>query len=576
MPSIYSIMDISRWALQATTRQLDTVSHNVANVNTEGYSRQEVILSTANPEYASEGWYGHGVRVSSVIQHVDALLADGITEKITDVGYYNARLAQLQRLESLANESSDSGLGNDITAFFSAWQDLANNPQSTAVREVLNETANNLVSRLHDIMNDLNDVQRDMNSYLESGVNQVNDLCLRIADLNAKIVSAEAGGNTANDMRDQRQVLINELSEYLPLQWFEDSKGSVTVIAGAGKTLVQDDVPSDASELPLDFVEVAGYDDPQVVWRGLDQPMDAEEVGGGKIGAWLEVRDEDIPDMMSFMDDLAASIIVEVNKIHSQGAGLEKFSDVTGAYEVNNSTTAFNNANNTLPFANIIQDGTLDIWVYDSGGRGKYTINVSESDTLADLAANINAALAGSGVTALVVDDTSLRLSSAAGAEFAFGGDTSNVLAALGINTYFDGFGASSMELNADIAADSRLIAAGRLLDDGEHAVGDNSNALDIADLKDADTMSGSTETFNEALISWASQLGSDVAAASDNLSFSQTTYNQLMTLRDDTSAVSLDEEMIMMIRFQRAYQMAAKMISVADQLMLSILETKR
>lgn len=576
MPSIFSIMDISRWSLHASSRQLDTVSHNTANVNTEGYSRQEVILATRNPEYTAEGWYGRGVQTVSVIQHVDQMLFQRITEKISDQNLHDARLSQLRRLEAMANEASESALGQDITAFFNAWQDLANNPQSTAVREVLNETAGNLVSRLHDIMRDLSMVERDLDGYIGNAVGEVNQICLRIAELNAKIVAAEVSGDTANDYRDERQRLVNELSEYMPIQWFEDAKGSVTIIAGTGKTLVQDDVPQDASQVPLGFEEVSGYEHNQLVWRTLGMPMDYNEVDGGKIGAWLTVRDQDIPEMQAFMDDLARTIVAEVNLLHTQGAGLEKFSDVTGTYESLNATTAFNDPNNTLPFADLVQNGTVDIWLYQGGTRTKYTVSVSEGDTLTDVMNNINALTAADGLTASIVDGNKLRLTADAGTEFAFANDNANLLAALGINTYFDGYSANNIEVNADIVADSGLIAAGRLLADGEHAVGDNSNALDLADLKDADTMTGGTETFNEALISWASQLGSEVAATDDNLNFAEMTYNQLQALRDDVSAVSLDEEMVLMIKFQRAYQMAAKMISVADQLLLTVLETKR
>lgn len=576
MPNIYSIMDISRWALQASARQLNTVSHNVANVNTEGYSRQEVVLATRHPEYTSEGWYGTGVNTVGVIQHVDRFLFQRITDKLSDQSFYGSRLSQLQRLEALANEASESALGADITAFFNAWQDLSNNPQSTAVREVLNETANNLVGRLHDITHDLYTVQRDMNGYLGTAVNEVNQLSLRIAELNSKIVAGEVAGNSANDFRDERQNLVNKMAEYMDIDWFEDAKGSITIIAGTGKTLVQDDVPKDMTEAPLSYSEVPGEAFNQVVWRALDTPMDADEVGAGKIGAWLTVRDQDIPAMQDFMDSLARTIIGEVNLLHAQGTGLTKLSDVTGSYEVSNANTALGDPNNTLPFGDMVQNGSLDIWLYQGGARSQYTLNVSTGDSLQDVVDNINALCAADGLTASIVDGNRLQLTSATGVEFAFGNDSSNLMAALGVNTYFDGFSASGIEVNQSILDDSRLIAAGRLLADGEHAVGDNSNALDLADLKDANTMTGGTETLNEALISWAAVLGSKVSSTYDNLNFAEMTQNQLQGLRDEVSAVSLDEEMVRMIKFQRTYQMAAKMITTADQLLLTILEIKR
>ena len=175
-----------------------------------------------------------------------------------------------------------------------------------------------------------------------------------------------------------------------------------------------------------------------------------------------------------------------------------------------------------------------------------------------------------------ITSDNTLTLTADSGLEFAFANDTSNILAALGINTFFDGDSAATIELNANITSDVNNIAAGRILEDGEHALGDNQNALDLADLKDADTMNGGSETFNESVVTWSSELGTKVSSDSDNLNFAQTATDQLFDQRDSVSAVNLDEEMVKMIKFQRAYQMASKVISVADSLLTSLLEVKR
>lgn len=156
------------------------------------------------------------------------------------------------------------------------------------------------------------------------------------------------------------------------------------------------------------------------------------------------------------------------------------------------------------------------------------------------------------------------------------GGDDSNILAALGINTFFDGSTATSICVNQTITDSVRFIAAGRLLADGEHALGDNTNALAIADLKDTETMGGGNETFNEAVTYWASDLGTLISSTENNLNFYETATAQLKDMRDNVSAVNLDEEMIKMIQFQRSYQMAARLISVADTLLTTLLETKR
>lgn len=593
MPSIYSMLDISRWAVNAATRQLNVVSHNVANANTEGYSRQEAVQGTRTPEDTGQGYYGRGVKILSVIQHVDKLILARMTDKISSEQYNDSRLAQLKRLEALSNEATDSGLGKLLTDFFKAWQDVANSPESTAVRRVLAQTSQNLVDRFHTMMRDLEQVRRDLDTYLAEAVEEVNSACRRIAELNRQIVADEAGGKSANDLRDERQRQIEKLAEYLDIQWFEVGDGSVTVFTGSGNTLVQDDFPRSGDDV-LAFQQVSGYSQRQVIWRGSDVVLGPDQITGGKIGAWLKVRGGclptsstatdtgDIPQTQSFLNDLAETIIWEVNKLHSQGVGLTKFTRVTGTYASPDATTDFNDSSNTLPFADKIQSGSFELWVYESGTRRKYTITVNASDDLQTLVNRINDTINPSlnaninPVATLTDNNTKLMLYASGGIEFAFRNDTSNVLAALGINTFFTGNTATGIGLNDTITGDVRYITAGRLTSDGEHALGDNSNALELADLKDTDTMDNDSQTFNEAVISWASSLGTDISTTDSSLSFAQTTLNELKNLRDSVSAVNLDEEMVKMIRYQRAYQMAAKMISVADSLLATLLETKR
>jgi flagellar hook-associated protein 1 FlgK len=593
MPSIYSMMDISRWGLISSTRQLDAVSHNVANVNNPDYSRQEVLQGTRTPERAHEGFYGTGVKLLDVIQHVDKLLFERISDKGSEEQYQDARLTQLKRLEALSNEAGEAGLGYEVTAFFNAWQDVANNPESSAVRQVLRETANNLVNRLQTLMTDLAQVKRDLDIYLSGAVKDVNATCRRIAELNHQIAADEATGKTANDLRDERMAQINHLSELIGTNWFETGDGTITIQTGTGKTLVQSDYPRDTDPDPLFFGQVAGYNDHQLVWRDLNVVMDADEINSGRIGAWLKVRGGnlpssstatdtgDIPQMTAFLNDLANTIIVEVNKLHTQGAGLDRLTDVTGTYESPSASATFNDSTNTLPYASIVQDGQLEIWAFENGTRRGYTIDVYANDSLTSLMNRINNTInptlnPASNPVATIVDNKYLRINTAGGIDFAFARDTSNVLAALGINTFFKGSTASSISLTDTVQNNVRNIAAGRLLADGEHATGDKSNALDLADLKDANAMTTGTETFNESVISWAADLGTQIAAANDSLRFNETALAELKTMRDNVSAVNLDEEMIKMIRFQRSYQMAAKMINVADTLMATLLETKR
>jgi flagellar hook-associated protein 1 FlgK len=285
--------------------------------------------------------------------------------------------------------------------------------------------------------------------------------------------------------------------------------------------------------------------------------------------------------MESVRNELAETIIWEVNKLHSQGAGLDRFTTVTGAYQSSDATTTFNDSGNELDYGDQVVDGSFEIWAFENGTRRGYTIDAYKTDSLTTLVNRINNTLNPSldptaNPVATVVDGDRLRIYASGGVEFAFANDTSNVLAALGVNTFFQGATATGIELGDTVKSSVRTIAAGRLTALGEHAAGDNSNALELADLKDSDVMGSADETFNESVISWAADLGTQIASSEDSLRFAETATAELQELRDTVSAVNLDEEMVKLIQYQRSYQMAAKMVSVADTLMATLLETKR
>jgi flagellar hook-associated protein 1 FlgK len=572
MPSIYTIMDISRWALQASSAQLNVVSHNVANVNTDGYSRQEAIQTTRIPEDTPQGYYGRGTALNSVVQKVDKLILERISDKTSSQSYCETRLSQLSRLEALSNEAGEQGIGGLITSFFNAWQEVANDPDTSAIRQNLKDTAESLADRLNGLMEDLTSIEKDLDTYIAGAVQEANTACRRIAELNDQIIQAEALGQTANDLRDERMRQINDLAGIIDINWFEDGNGSIQIQTGTGKTLVQNAYPANEDADPLVFGPVEGYGDAQLSWNGL--VMDSNEVTGGNIGAWLQVRQEDIPEMKAFMNDLSNTLIWEVNSLHSQGSSLDLFTSVTGTYTVNDTAISFNSASNTdLAYADKITAGSFELWVYEAGTRSSHTIQVAASDTMQDIVNKINAVEPG---MASITTDRNLQLTGGTGQTFGFANDSSNLLAAVGINTFFNGSSATSIALNSTISSDVRNIAAGRLAEDGEHAEGDNSNALDMADLKDADTMTGQTETFNESIISWSAELGTQVSTIYSSLEFAEVALDELKTQRDSVSGVSLDEELVKMIQYQRSYQMSAKLISTADALLAALMEAKR
>jgi flagellar hook-associated protein 1 FlgK len=299
---------------------------------------------------------------------------------------------------------------------------------------------------------------------------------------------------------------------------------------------------------------------------------------------------------------LAKSVIFEVNRIHCQGVGSSVFQAgdaLTGTYQT--ATTL-----EDLTFGEEIDfSGSFKLWIGDANGENLQEVEIELSyvngaigpidgtSSLAELVASINDQIttkAGlTGVTASVSED-SLRLTADATHTFAFSEDSSDILAALGLNTFFEGGGASSMAVNSVLESRSELIAAGRIdPTTGEYAAGDNSNALALVDLQyegvtikrwtyargSAATSQDVSDTMESYLHYLVGSVGIESQSIQRSREFNELVVEQLQETRDNISAVSLDEEMINLMKYQHAYSAAAKLITTADEMLQTLLETK-
>jgi len=365
--------------------------------------------------------------------------------------------------------------------FWNAWHDLSNNPSGDSERSALYERGALLSQTFSDISGDIDQVHRELNLSLDAGVGSINEITGKIADLNEQIVAMSVTGD-ANDLMDQRQHLVNQLSEYLDAKYYVNDDNSMTVTTGKGYGLV---IGTDSYSL--------SFDGNNVQWEssGGSTRDITDTITGGKMGGWLDMRDTIIPEYNDKLNQLAHSIISEVNDIHTQGVGLERMSDVTGTYRATDPTQNLWDQNSGLAFSDSVDStGTFDIWVYDSNGSavgaGPVTIDVDAAggNTLNGLSGTID----GIGnLHAEVTPNGALRVYADAGYSFAFANDSSGVLAALGINTFFTGSNATNMKMNSKLEANKNLIAAGRVGTAGEIAAGDNSNAIDMASLQYSD-----------------------------------------------------------------------------------------
>jgi len=577
MSGIGLVLNIAKNALITQQYAMDVVSHNIANVSTEGYSRQTATIQSMTPAPYGGFVFGRGTTLESITRQVDAFVENRLRERSSDLAASTEMETYLKVVESVFDENSGRSINSLLYSFWNAWHDLSNNPSGSAERTILYESGSLLSQAFQDIRNDLDSFDLELNLSLEAATGEVNQLTAQIAELNGQIMNMEIDGN-ANDLRDQRDNLVQKLASFLEINTFSDSQGCITVTTGRGYTLVNKTSTYDLS-----------FEGGEVKWESsVGQIPVTDSVQSGKMGGWLEMRDEILPKYKNELDELAGTLIWEVNNVHSQGVGLTGSDDLTGTYETADAGEELMTADSGLDFYDKISAGSFTVWVYDSNGDPDHsgTINVTATTTLNDVIADIGASGTGiANITATAVDGK-LRLEADSGYSFGFADDTSGVLAALGLNTFFDGSDSLSMDMNETLASNQDLIAAGRADGSGQTAAGDNTNALALAALRDDDGIAlerydydgnttASTDTFQGYYAYLVGSVGIKSASVQREQEYAEIVVNQLTEQRNDFSAVSLDEEMTNLIKFQQAYSAAARLISTADEMFQTLLETR-
>jgi flagellar hook-associated protein 1 FlgK len=580
-------------ALLTQRLAIDVVSHNIANVNTEGYTRQVPCMETNDPAPFGGVVLGRGVSVDTILQITNSFIETRLQQGKTDLAAMQEKEIFLGVLEGIFNESSGTGLSAQLADFWNSWHDLSNNPSGLAERSVVFERGALLSQTFRDLSEDLSRLTQEINGSIDGAVSEINDILQKIADLNPQIVSLKAKGN-ANDLLDKRNALLGQLSEFMDIRYYEKEDGNITVTTGNGYTLV-----SGPEVYSLSF------DGNRVRWEssGATQADITDSFKGGKLGGWLDLRDAILPQYQAELDEMAKTIVWEINRIHSMGAGIVRSSAVTGTESAADPAASL--ASSSLAYGGRIDDAnkTFKIWLYDAAGQpydsdgattglqgNPIVITVTPGMSLNGLRDAINAT---SGLQASINSNGQLTISIDNGVipsgTFAFSDDESSVLAALGINTFFKGSQARDMDMNPEVKANKSLIAAARVDATGQISAGDNSNALELADLQyqsvpmnrytiereGPQTVQAVQETIDNYLHSFSGSLGILSQSILRSKEFNEVMVQNFAQTRDNISAVSLDEEMTNLMKYQQAYAAAAKIIGTVDQMFNTLIETR-
>lgn len=333
MAGISHVLSIAKEALLTHQLSIQVASHNIANVDTPGYTRQALQLETQNATPISAGMLGGGVKGSNILRNYDQFMVQRLASQESTLGNLEAQQQSMRLVETVFNEAPGLAINDLMNQFWSSWQDLADNPEISATRQSVVQSSQLIIDQLHTMSGEMAQAKFDIGVSLDTAIGDVNSIVSQIANLNVQI----SGAGQANDMRDKRDTLVQDLSKLLNVSFFENKNGAYTVIMADGHTLVESNqswqVDWENNELIWVNKDTTGAETRRAIGGGAEL--------GGKIGGWLEVRgnlvEGDPDNFLGRLDAFANSLIREINQQHSQGVGLTLFGDtLTGAEQAKN------------------------------------------------------------------------------------------------------------------------------------------------------------------------------------------------------------------------------------------------
>ena len=304
---------------------MDTTAHNIANAHTEGFSRQSIDLEQREPVRKLGLLIGNGVRVNSIRRAYDGFVDRQLNKVKSSFGQSQARQESISEVEGIFSPELSTTISQELDGFFSALQTLSNFPEELTARTSVRERGRSLATAFNRIDYELNRVRNNLNEKIEVQTSQVNTLVENIAKLNAKINGTESDADSpANDLHDQRDRLVRELSDLISLNYYNDEYGMVTVrgpndvLLVEGPRFAEFRVASDADNDALFAV--------QAVEPGTTHFRDiTSAIVGGRMGGTLEVRDQTVGQLLKQNNAMAWRFIQEFNGVHRDGYGLGDF-----------------------------------------------------------------------------------------------------------------------------------------------------------------------------------------------------------------------------------------------------------
>ncbi|NOY43030.1 MAG: flagellar hook-associated protein FlgK [Planctomycetes bacterium] len=569
--SIFGSIQMAGNTLQAMQIGLQVVGNNIANANTPGFVRERAVFTTAPVQRIGNLTLGLGVEIDGIVQIIDKSLENRLRDAGGDRASAEVQEKAYQDIQTALGELTEFDISTAITDFVNSLDQVAQNPEDIDIRNLAIGNGVRLAERISSLDRRVTTVYRDFSDRVENVADEINTLSEQIRQLNLKVVTAEGGGGgrgEAGGLRSQRSEALKQLAQIADITINEQETGSVNVSLNGAILIFE----GTRQEVEAVSTTDNGLKTTTVRFVENGSPL---SVGGGELQGLYEARDTIAGGFLDGLDEFASTLAFEFNKIYSLGQGIEGFSEVTGTARVSDPNAVLNNAG--LDFTPV--NGSFNLLVKNSatgvaGTTETYTISVDlngldgNDTTLASLASALDAV---DGISSEVSIDNELVIrSDSQDIEFSFeleaGSKDSNVLAALGINTFFTGSSARTLGVNEVLTADRQGGAkfAASLSGIGE-GVG---NANRLTGFYDESIEGLGDKTIRGAydqLVNQTTQGATIATAVADGLRVFEGT---LQASVQAVSGVNIDEEAIDMLQLQRIYQASARYIQTLSELL--------
>ena len=628
-------LDIAVTGLRAFQTALATTSNNIANSTTPGYSRQEVDFTTLQPQGFGYGFVGTGTRVSNIQRIESEFLIEQLRNASTEAGRLDALSNLASRVDNLLADG-DGSLAPSLQNFFNSVQDLAIDPSSSSARQVVLSAAESLVSRFSNIESQLNAIDSDIKVGIRENIQDLNAISSSIADLNRNIVevqSINSGGQRPNDLLDQRDQLVLQLSEIVSVQTLEQDNGALNVFIGNGQSIV---VGSSAQTLAA-IADTSDASNTRIAYQSFGGNADiTNSISGGRLSGLLEFKAEQLGSIRNELGRIATVLAGTFNEQHNVGQtltgaiGTDFFSsgpvevigntDNTGSASVTGTIadfTALTSSDYSLSYdgtnytATRLDDGVTTVSAASSFTVDGVQISISAGANAGDRFIVRPTRLGASQLDVLITrtDDLAAASPVRTSAELSNLGDaTINPPQVIDItnpdlmDTVEIRFNSPASTFDIFNVTDGVNIAAGVVYASGDDidfngirvtiegpvedndvfvierntsAVSDNTNAIALLGLQTADTVGGSSN-YQETYGGLVGRVGTVTRQAELNSSAQNRLLEDSVQAKESVSGVNLDEEAVNLTKFQQAYQASAQVIAASDELFQTLLSVIR